>query len=189
VHQPPKLSKNFQIKEKIMETGTILQTHNSVQELMGDIASGYQKTLAESKDENWAELQKNRQMALEGKNFSVMPWNEVLEILSGKWQPPPPPPVVEVEPEIEVEAKPKRARKATAKKATAAKSYVLTPATMAWGEMLKILAGKATLASLTEDDIDKATESLKDPKDCGKNNATRSPGDSIEDFVSGFAFE
>ncbi len=161
------------------------QTHNSVQELMGDIAQGYKKTLEESKIEGWDELQKNRLSALEGKNFSLMPWNDVLEILSGKWDPPPPPPPPVVEP------KPKRARKAAIKK-TAEKAVVrLTPATMPWGEMLKILAGKATLAELTEEDIDKAAESLKniDPKDKWKNNATRSPVESINEFIGGFVFE
>lgn len=164
-----------------METETIFQTHNSVQDLMGDIATGYKKTLEESKDEGWAELQKIRLAALEGKNFSVMPWNEVLEILSGKWQPPPPPPPV-------VEPKPKRAKKVVAKKSATA-TVRLTPATMPWGEMLKILAGKATLASLTEQEIDKATESIKETKDKWKNNATRSPGESIAEFIEVFAFE
>lgn len=175
---------NFQTEnsvQNLMGESAESQTYNSVQELMGDIAKGYQKTLEESRGEGWAELQKNRQAALEGKNFSVMPWNEVLEILSGKWQPPPPPPPV-------VEPKPKRAKKVTAKKAATA-VVRLTPATMPWGEMLKILAGKATLASLTEDEIDKATESIKEAKDKWKNNATRSPGDNISEFIEGFTFE
>jgi hypothetical protein len=160
------------------------QTFNSVQELMGDIAQGYKKTLEESKVEGWDELQKNRRSALEGKNFSLMPWSEVLEVLSGKWDPPPPPPPV-------VEPKPKRTRKAAVKKTAEAAVLRLTPATMPWGEMLKILAGKATLAGMTEEEIDKATESLKniDAKDKWKNNATRSPVESIDEFIGGFTFE
>jgi hypothetical protein len=160
------------------------KSYNSVQELMGDIAQGYKKTLEESKVQGWDELQKSRLSALEGKNFSLMPWSEVLEILSGKWDPPPPPPPV-------VEPKPKRTRKAAAKKTTEPTVLRLTPATMPWGEMLKILAGKATLAGMTEEDIDKATESLKniDAKDKWKNNATRSPVESIDEFIGGFTFE
>jgi hypothetical protein len=173
---------NFQtdnsVQNLILES-TDSQTFNSVQELMGDIAIGYKKTLEDSRGEGWAELQKNRLDALEGKNFSVMPWNEVLEILSGKWQPPPPP---------VVETKPKRTRKAAAKKSAETKVMRLTPATMPWGEMLKILAGKATLASLAEEEIEKVDE-LKDPKDKWKNNATRSPVESINEFIEGFAFE
>jgi hypothetical protein len=172
---------NFQtdnsVQNLILES-TDSQTFNSVQELMGDIASGYKKTLEESRGEGWAELQKNRLVALEGKNFSVMPWSEALEILSGKWQPPPP----------VVEPKPKRTRKAAAKKTTDKKVMSLTPATMPWGEMLKILAGKATLASLAEEEIEKVDE-LKDPKDKWKNNATRSPVESIDEFIEGFTFE
>jgi hypothetical protein len=171
--------------QNLIAEPTDSNSYNSVQELMGDIAQGYKKTLEESKVQGWDELQKSRLSALEGKNFSLMPWSEVLEILSGKWDPPPPPPPLVVEP------KPKRTRKTAAKKTPEPAVLRLTPATMPWGEMLKILAGKATLAELTEEDVDKATESLKniDAKDKWKNNATRSPVESIDEFIGGFTFE